>query len=218
MRSTSARSASVRPRSGARTSGPRGTPRKPSAVFDAAWKGKRCSWARSVAALSPASGVGSRTSGTTASGKLAASPETAPTAPAASPRSSSASAPTKTSRPSTRDGSRRPPRGTPPGPEKAAGPLEGVGREPLPRAVRALHPREVRSTLAQPLDHGQGNRVAAPCLELVEIERHRRAGTGGRLEVREQLALVEGEVRRGGHPAPPPAPRPRPPRPGAGGV
>src|SRR6185437_13967953 len=107
IRSTSAHSSSVNPRNGARTSGPIGTPRNPSAVFDAAWKGNRCSAARSAVALSPASGVGSRTSGTTASGKLPARPETAPTAPAASPRTSSASAPTKTSSPPTRYGSTR---------------------------------------------------------------------------------------------------------------
>src|SRR6185437_5435054 len=102
IRSTSARSSSVSPRSGARTSARIGTPRNPSAAFDAAWKGNRCSWARSAVALSPASGAGLRTSGTTASGKLPARPETAPAAPAASPCTSNASAPMKTSRPSTR--------------------------------------------------------------------------------------------------------------------
>ena len=52
MRSTSPRSAPVRPRSGARTSGSTGTPRSPSAVFAAAWKGSRCSDARSAVACS----------------------------------------------------------------------------------------------------------------------------------------------------------------------
>ena len=55
----------------------------------------------------PPPALGSETSGTTASGKLAASPETAPAAPAASARSSSASAPTNTSSPSRRYGSTR---------------------------------------------------------------------------------------------------------------
>jgi len=79
-----------------------GTPRSPSAVFNAAWNGSRLSEARSALALSPSSGDGARTSGTTASGKLAASPETAPAAPAARPSTSSASAPTNTSSPSRR--------------------------------------------------------------------------------------------------------------------
>ena len=172
-----ARSASVSPRSGARTSGPTGTPRRPSTVFDAAWKGKRCEFAPAApSAFSCASAVGSRTSGTTASGKLAARPETAPAAPAASPRSSSAS-----------------------GADEDVEPLEEVRLEPLPRAVRDLHPDEVRRALAQPLDHRQRDRVAAPRLELVEVERQRRAGARGRLEVREQLGLVEREVRRRDH-------------------
>ena len=71
IRSTSVRSAPVSPRSGAQHLGRTGTPRKPSAAFDAAWNGKRCSSARSAVACSAARGVGSRTSGTTASGKLA---------------------------------------------------------------------------------------------------------------------------------------------------
>src|SRR4029077_6935764 len=52
IRSTSARSVSVSPRSGARTSGPTGTLRKPSTAFDAAWNGKRCSCPRSAVAFS----------------------------------------------------------------------------------------------------------------------------------------------------------------------
>ena len=84
IRSTSARSASVRPRSGARTSGSTGTPRSPSTVFAAAWNGSRWSDARNAVAFSCASVVRSRTSGTTASGKHDARPETAPAAPAAS--------------------------------------------------------------------------------------------------------------------------------------
>ena len=39
IRSTSTRSSSVSPRIGARTSAPTGTPRNPSAAFEAAWKG-----------------------------------------------------------------------------------------------------------------------------------------------------------------------------------
>ena len=85
------------------------------------------------AARSPspaASGVGSRTSGTTASGKLAARPETAPAAPAASPRYEQRL-----------------------GADEDVEPFEEVRLEPLPRAVRDLHPGEVRRALAQPLDH-----------------------------------------------------------------
>src|SRR5581483_8448523 len=104
---TPARSSSVSPRSGARTSAVTGTPRSPSAVFEAAWNGNRCRAARSAVACSAFAALGSRTSATTASGKLEASPETAPAAPAARPRSSSASAPTKTSSPSRRYGSSR---------------------------------------------------------------------------------------------------------------
>ena len=50
----------------------------------------------------PASGVGSPTSGATASGKLAASPDTAPVAPRANACGISASGPTKMSNPSSR--------------------------------------------------------------------------------------------------------------------
>src|SRR5690349_4507205 len=102
IRSTSSCSASLRPRRGVQTSAVTGTPRSPRAVFDAAWNGSRLSDARSARAFSPSSADGARTRGTTASGKLAASPETAPAAPAASPSTSSASAPTNTSSPSRR--------------------------------------------------------------------------------------------------------------------
>ncbi len=55
----------------------------PSTIFAAAWNGRRCSDARNAPTRAPASGVGSRTSGTTASGKQPARPDTAPTAPPA---------------------------------------------------------------------------------------------------------------------------------------
>ena len=66
----------------------------------------------------------------------------------------------------------------------------------LPGRVRDLQAGKVRRLLAQPLDDGDRDRVAAARLELVEVERHRGAGRGGRNEVREQLLLVEREVRR----------------------
>src|SRR5439155_1541305 len=107
IRSTSVCSSSVRPRSGGRTTARTGTPRRPSAAFDAAWKGIAWSAARNRPTRSPAAGVGSRTSATTASGKLPASPETAPTAPRANPWGISTSGPTKMSSPSSTYGSRR---------------------------------------------------------------------------------------------------------------
>src|SRR6185312_11769003 len=60
--------------------------------------------------------------------------------------------------------------------------LDEVRLEPLPGTVRDLHPGEVRSALAQALDHREGDRVAASSLELVEVEGRRGAGIGGRLE------------------------------------
>src|SRR5437870_345680 len=87
---SSPRSAVVRVRKGRRTSGPIGTPRARRTTFAAAWKGKRSSAART----GPRSALpGSRTAATTSSGKTEASAETAPAAPAARPRPSSASGP-----------------------------------------------------------------------------------------------------------------------------
>src|SRR4029079_17631301 len=60
IRSSSVCSTSVRPRKGGQTSAVTGTPRSPSAVFDAAWNGSRLSEARSALALSPSSGAGER--------------------------------------------------------------------------------------------------------------------------------------------------------------
>src|SRR5205823_7577162 len=105
--STVSRSSSSSPRSGGRTSVRIGTPRSAMTVLDAAWNGSAWSAARSAPTRSPAAGVGSRTTATTASGKLAASPETAPAAPRANPWGISASGPTKMSSPSSRYGSNR---------------------------------------------------------------------------------------------------------------
>src|SRR5205807_7758964 len=81
MRSTSIVSSSRSARSGGRTPPRTGTPRRASTTFDAAWKGSAWRDARSAPTRAPCSGVGSRTSAATASGKHPASPETAPTAP-----------------------------------------------------------------------------------------------------------------------------------------
>ena len=123
--------------------------------LDAAWNGNRCSAARSADALSPASGVGSRTSGTTASGKLAGETGDCPDGAGGEPALEQ------------RLGARRRRRDRRRGTARAA-----------PRAVRDLHPGEVRRALAQPLDHRERDRVAAPRLELVEVERRpaRRRG------------------------------------------
>ena len=71
--------------------------------------------------------------------------------------------------------------------------------ELLPRAVGDLHPGEVRGALAEPLDDGGRDCVAARDRELVDVERERRAGGGSGGEVLELRALVEREVRRGDH-------------------
>src|SRR5436190_11863305 len=101
--SSSAASAAVRPRSGARTSSRSGTPRPRTTCFSAAWRGKRSTTSRR-ATRRP---LRSRTAATTCSGKALASAETAPAAPPSSPRPMNASGPTKTSRPSLRYGSNR---------------------------------------------------------------------------------------------------------------
>ena len=139
-------------------------------------EGQPLSDTRRARAVSPSSGDGSRTSGTTASGKLAARPETAPAAPAA--------------RPSHEQRLRA---------DEHVQPLEEVRRDLLPGRVRDLQAGEVRRPLAQPLDHRKRDRVPAARLELVEVERHRRAGRRSRAEVLEQLLLVEREVRRRDH-------------------
>ena len=69
--------------------------------------------------------------------------------------------------------------------------LDQVALELLPRAVGDLHPGEVRGALAQPLDDGGRDCVAARDRELVDVERERRAGGGSGGEVLELRALVE---------------------------
>ena len=77
--------------------------------------------------------------------------------------------------------------------------LEQISLELLPRAVRDLHPGEVRGPLAEALDDGGRDCVAARDRELVDVEGERRAGGGGSGEVLELRGLVEREVRRGDH-------------------
>src|SRR3954468_12798203 len=91
-------------RSGRRTSGRTGRPRHRSTVFNADWKGNRCTASRTR----PRSAAGgSRTAAATSSGNAEPSAETAPTAPASIPCGISASGPTKTSSPSSRYGAKR---------------------------------------------------------------------------------------------------------------
>ena len=83
-------------------------------------------------------------------------------------------------------------------------PLQQVRLHLLERRVAHLHPGDVVDRLAQPLDHRDGDRVARRLLELVDVERQRRARTGGGDEVGEQRV-----ARRTGSTA---ARSPRPPR------
>ena len=78
-------------------------------------------------------------------------------------------------------------------------PFEQVGREAVERRVGDLQAGEVRRPLAQLGDDRERDGVAARALELVDVERQRRARGGGRDEVLEQRALVELEVRRPDH-------------------
>ena len=66
-------------------------------------------------------------------------------------------------------------------------------------ASETLRPGEVRHPLAQLEQHRHRDCVAAGALELVDVERERRARARRRLEVIEQRALVELEVRRPDH-------------------
>ena len=120
--------------------------------FSAACRGKRSTAARS----SPSSTRRPRSARARPRRPLregGREPETAPAAPAASSRRRSAPpAPTKTSSPSTQ-----------------------VRREPVERRVRDLQPGEVRRPLAQLEQHRDRHGVAARALELVDVERERRA-------------------------------------------
>ena len=176
IRSTSVTSSSCRPRSGGRTPPRMGTPRSASTTFEAAWNGSACSEARRAPTRAPFSALGSRTSATTASGKLAASPETAPVAPPARPCGISASGPTKMSSPSSRYGSKR---------------SHGVSETFRPTKFDASS-RSSAMTVER-------HRVAASRRELVDVERQRIARLRSRAEVREQLVGVEREVRRRDH-------------------
>src|SRR5215212_1208357 len=102
--SSSLCSSFVSVRSGRRTSGRSGTPRRATTSFAAACSGKRSSATRT----GPRSALdGSRTAAATSSGNADASADTAPTAPAARPRVISDSGPTKMSSPSSRYGAKR---------------------------------------------------------------------------------------------------------------
>ena len=156
-------------RRGRLTSSRTGTPSRPRQNFAAAWNGKRSSAART----SPTSPARSRTSRATSSGKTAASPETAPTAPLSSPRTTSDSAPTNTSRPG-----------------------DEVGLHVLERLVRHLQAREVRRQSAHARDRRGRDRVPRARPKLVQVERQRGAGLGGRGEMADERLLVELVVRR----------------------
>ena len=82
---------------------------------------------------------------------------------------------------------------------KTSRPSSRYGSTLLERGVAHLHPGDVVDELAQPFDDGDGNRVAGRALQLVDVERQRRAGAGGGREMREQLVLVEREVGRRDH-------------------
>ena len=100
--SSDACSAVSRSRSGGRTSGRTGMPRRPITRLSAACRGTtRPAGAERASRAAPTS-VGSRTTAATSAGNADASAETAPTAPASRPRWISDSGPTKTSNPSSR--------------------------------------------------------------------------------------------------------------------
>jgi methylglutaconyl-CoA hydratase len=77
--------------------------------------------------------------------------------------------------------------------------FDEVRREGLPRRVRDLEAGEVRGDLAQTCEHLERNGVPTRARELVDVERRRSAGCGGRGEVREQRVVVQREVRRRDH-------------------
>ena len=137
-------------RSGARTSSRIGHARRPRTNFAAAWNGKRSSARRSSRDVA---GRGPRTSATTRSGNTDARPETAPAEPRSMPGEDERL-----------------------GADEDVEPFEQVRLDRLERRVGDLQPGEVRRQLAQPLEHGQRDRVAAARLELVDVERQRRAG------------------------------------------
>ena len=77
--------------------------------------------------------------------------------------------------------------------------LDQVRREPLERGIGDLQPGEVGRALAELVQHRQRDGVAARPLELVDVERRRRARCSRGGEVLEQGTLVELEVRRPDH-------------------
>ena len=77
--------------------------------------------------------------------------------------------------------------------------FEQIRSESLPGGVRHLQAAEVGRCRPQLLEHRERDRVAAPSRELVDVERRRPARPRRGSEVREQLRLVEREVRRGHH-------------------
>ncbi len=77
--------------------------------------------------------------------------------------------------------------------------VEQVGLHRLERQVGDLEPGEVRRFVPQPLDHLDGDRVAASSGELVNVERQRIARVRRRPQVRQQFLGIQREVRRRDH-------------------
>jgi hypothetical protein len=77
--------------------------------------------------------------------------------------------------------------------------VEEVRLQLLPRLVRDLQAAQVGRGFPQPLDQRDRDGVARSRLELVDVERERRARRRRGLEVAPERALVEREVRRRDH-------------------
>ena len=103
-------------------------------------------------------------------------PRDRPGRPALEPATTSDSAPTNTSSPSIRYGS-----------TSSNGWFE------------TLRPATIRRQLAHALDRPRRNRVPGSRAKLVEVERQRSAGLGGRGEMADERLLVERVVRRPDH-------------------
>ena len=85
------------------------------------------------------------------------------------------------------------------GPDEHVEPDTEVPGESFVRRVRDLETGQIRRLLPEPPQDTHRHGIPARALELVDVERKRRAGARGRREVRQQRRLVQLEVRRPDH-------------------